>query len=119
VLIARDVLRLGIGLTLGVLAAGLLRVGLAGSPTALEQVVMAGLGLTIAVGTATIAHQAVRTGDSLEVGPEPRPAAAPRRARGRSGGRTDGGDEAPAVAGLAADHVGPRSGTGRRSIPGR
>jgi hypothetical protein len=103
VLVSRDVLRLGIGLTLGVVAAGLLRVGLAGSPTALEQVVMAGLGLAIAVGTATIARQAIRTGGGLEVGPEVRPAAAP--------GRPSGAEP--------ADHVTPRSGTGRRSIPGR
>lgn len=99
----RDVLRLGTGLVLAVLAAQLVRVGLAGSPSGLEQIVTAGLTVVVAGTSATLAANAVRSGSGLE------PAAT--RPMAEPPGGDPGEDE-------SAARFGPRS-TGRRSLPGR
>ncbi|HEV8490013.1 MAG TPA: hypothetical protein VGQ58_09530 [Candidatus Limnocylindrales bacterium] len=105
----RDVLRLGTGLVLAVLAAQLVRVGLAGSPSGLEQIVTAGLTVVVAGASATLAANAVQSGRGLEPSTVPRPAAGPRPAA-EPGGET--GEEA------SPRRFGPRS-AGRRSLPGR
>ena len=129
VLIGRDVLRLGIGLSLGVLAAQLVRLGLAGPPSALEHVVTAGLSVAISAAVATLAAQAIRSGGGLEVTGSPRAAAGPRAAakpgasaRRAGTGTGAGADDAPLEdpGPDATDRpVTPRSGVGRRSVPGR
>jgi hypothetical protein len=109
----RDVLRLGTGLVLAVLAAQLVRVGLAGSPSGLEQVVTAGLTVVVAGAAASLAANAVRSGSGLEPSTAARPAAGPRQGSGSAARESgDPGED---------EHVprfGPRS-AGRRSLPGR
>jgi len=130
VLVGRDVLRLGMGLTLGVLAAQLVRVGLAGSPSALEQIVTGGLTVAVAAGVATLAVHALRSGGSLEVSGRRRAAAGPSSPAGSGAPATaapgagpasappgDGDD--PPVAPPRPVTSRPRSGVGRRSVPGR
>ena len=109
----RDVLRLGTGLVLAVLAAQLVRVGLAGSPSGLEQIVTGGLTVVVAGTAATLAANAVRSGSGLEPSTAARPAAGPRPGRDSPAGATGdpGADE-------AVPRFGPRS-AGRRSLPGR
>jgi hypothetical protein len=112
----RDVLRLGTGLVLAVLAAQLVRVGLAGSPSGLEQIVTAGLTVVVAGTAATLAANAVRSGSGLEPSTAARPAASPRSGPDTpadgSGEARSGGD------GKGTPRFGPRS-AGRRSLPGR
>ena len=55
-----DVFRLAIGLILAVLAAGVARVALAGSPSALDQLVIAGLTIVLAAAIGTIARNEAR-----------------------------------------------------------
>jgi hypothetical protein len=55
-----DVFRLAVGLVLGVLAAGLGRVALAGTPSALDQIVVGGLTIVLAAAAATLAHAQAR-----------------------------------------------------------
>ena len=66
-LLGRDVLRVGLGMILLVTAAELVRAGLAGTPGALEQVVVAGLTVAILGATAAIAASALAAGHSLAV----------------------------------------------------
>jgi hypothetical protein len=109
----RDVLRLGTGLVLAVLAAQLVRVGLAGSPSGLEQIVTAGLTVVVAGTAATLAANAVRSGSGLEPTTAVRPAAGPPLHADPAGGqREEAGDDE------SVPRFGPRS-TGRRSLPGR
>lgn len=110
-LIARDALRLAVSLSLGVIAAGLLRVGLAGSPPALEQVVLGGLSVAIAAGSGAVIVQSLRRGDGLE------PAGGPRAAADHYGGPRRSPGPTPAVPEPRPPR--PRSGIGRRSVPGR
>jgi hypothetical protein len=109
----RDVLRLGTGLVLAVLAAQLVRVGLAGSPSGLEQIVTAGLTVVVAGTAATLAANAVRSGSGLEPSTAARPAAGPRSGPDSPAG---GGDDPGADEDVP--RFGPRS-AGRRSLPGR
>jgi hypothetical protein len=106
VLIGRDTFRLGVGLLLAVLAADLLRVGLSGSPSAFGQVVTAGLLVALAAASAMVARRAMLVGGTLELPTERRAAAGP------AAERTE-----PAAG--PSDLVTPRSGVGRRSVPGR
>jgi hypothetical protein len=105
----RDVLRLGTGLVLAVLAAQLVRVGLAGSPSGFEQIVTAGLTVAVAGASASLAANAVQSGSGLEPSTVPRPAAGPRPAAEPA---------TPAGAEASPRRFGPRS-AGRRSLPGR
>jgi hypothetical protein len=109
----RDVLRLGTGLVLAVLAAQLVRVGLAGSPSGLEQIVTAGLTVVVAGAAASLAANAVQSGDRLEPSAAPRPAAGPRLDTDSS--TADLGDPGEDE---SVPRFGPRS-AGRRSLPGR
>jgi hypothetical protein len=129
VLVGRDVLRLGVGLTLGMQAAQLVRVGLAGSPSALEQIVTGGLTVAVAAGVATLAVHAIGSGGSLEVSGRRRAAAGPgspaasaalgtQPGRDAAGKAPDAGDDPPAAPPRPAT-ARPRSGIGRRSVPGR
>lgn len=65
--VGRDVLRLGIGLVLVVLAASVGRVALAGSPSELEQLVLSAVTVAVAGAAATIAIQTVRLSAGLDV----------------------------------------------------
>jgi hypothetical protein len=128
ILVGRDVLRLGIGLSLGVLAAQLLRVGLAGNPSSLEHIVTGGLTIAVAAAVATLAAQALRSTGGLDLSPTGRGPARPRpdwhpdgeARRGPSAAPPAAGDPPP---GTATDRsrpaVTPRSGVGRRSVRGR
>jgi hypothetical protein len=106
----RDVLRLGTGLVLAVLAAQLARTGLAGSPSGLEQVITAGLVVSVSGIAATLAVGAVESGSGLEPSAAARPAAGPAAS------------ELPPIEpdedGGFLGRFRPRS-AGRRSLPGR
>jgi hypothetical protein len=60
-----DVFRLAIGLVLAVLAASVGHVALAGTPSALDEIVVSGLMIVLATAVATIAHAQARTDPSL------------------------------------------------------
>lgn len=67
--LGRDVLRIGLGMTLLVAGAELIRTGLAGTPGPLEQGALAGLTIAILGATATIAVAALASGHNLSVDP--------------------------------------------------
>lgn len=100
-IVGRDVLRLGIGLVLVVLAAAVGRVALAGSPSELEQLVLSAVIVAVAGAAAAIAIQTVRASGGLEVAI----------------------DEAPGVdapdAGVGDRPLPARSAGARRILPGR
>lgn len=60
-----DVFRLAVGLVLAILAAGVGHVALAGTPSALDEIVVGGLTIVLATAIATIAHAQARTDPSL------------------------------------------------------
>jgi hypothetical protein len=66
-LLGRDILRVGIGMVLLITAGELARAGWAGTPSALEQVVAAGLTLAVLAATAAIAASAQAAGHDLAV----------------------------------------------------
>ncbi len=129
ILVGRDVLRLGIGLSLGVLAAQLLRVGLAGNPSSLEHIVTAGLTVAVAAAVATLAAQALRSTGGLELSSTGRGAAGPRPewhpddpgSPGRAAEPPAEEDDPPTwpTSDRTRPPVTPRSGVGRRSVRGR
>jgi hypothetical protein len=104
-LVGRDILRLAIGLVLGVLAGSVGRVALMGSPSPLEQLVLAGLTVAVAGAAGTIARGSIRAGSGLELHLLRRPAAGPAGAAGPGG--PAGGEGRVA-----------RDGTPRRAMPG-
>jgi hypothetical protein len=97
-LVGRDILRLAIGLVLGILAGSVGRVALAGSPAPLEQLVLAALTVAVAGAAGTIARGSIRSGSGLELQVSRKPAAGPG----------DGGTEPPVT---RADGL-------RRALPG-
>ena len=60
-----DVFRLAIGLVLAILAASVGHVALAGTPSALDEIVVGGLTIVLAAAVATIAHAQARTDPSV------------------------------------------------------
>jgi hypothetical protein len=60
-----DVFRLAMGLVLAVLAGSVGRVALAGTPSALDEIVVSGLTIVLATAVATIAHVQARTDPSV------------------------------------------------------
>jgi hypothetical protein len=76
-LVGRDILRLAIGLVLSVLAGSVGRVALVGSPSPLEQLVLAALTVAVAGAAGTIARGSIRAGSGLELHLLRRPAAGP------------------------------------------
>jgi hypothetical protein len=70
-LLGRDIVRVGTGLALLVTAAELVRAGLAGTPGALEQAVIAGLSVAILGSLAAIVTLALRAGHDLSVDSNP------------------------------------------------
>jgi hypothetical protein len=88
----RDVVRIGIGLLLLTQGALLVRVALGGTPSALEQLVTAGLVVGLGGAVAVLANAARHDGaDGFELEPEGRrvPRFLPRRLPARSVGRPD------------------------------
>ena len=97
-LTGRDILRIGIGLLLLMQGALLVRVGLDGTPSTLEQLVTAGLIVGLGGAVAVLATAARRDGaDGFDLAIEPRVGI--RRAIGRRAGREAGARpiEAPAA----------------------
>jgi hypothetical protein len=67
-ILGRDLVRIGTGVALMATAAELLRAGLAGTPGALEQAVIAGLSVAILATVAVIVAVALRSGNDLSAG---------------------------------------------------
>jgi hypothetical protein len=104
-LVGRDILRLAIGLVLSVLAGSVGRVALVGSPSPLEQLVLAGLTVAVAGAAGTIARGSIRAGSGLELHLLRRPAAGPADLAGPRGPAAEEGRVA-------------RDGTPRQAMPG-